>query len=173
MSKERLARLVLLKSVKLSNRILGLLFKKNSTHEVCPKCACPSESVYDHRLFASRMNLFATSCLFCSSTKGGSVAAIVKSHSLNPYQKSAKAGAQPSVYGRQYAERRKTFMIFPESKDIMFAPLIQFIEPHMIVLKFAAENSFTLFRQSSALMSIPFGNQKGRQRHTRPGRTQS
>ncbi len=55
MSKERLARLVLLpelelvKSVKLSNRILGLLCKKNSTHEVCPKCACPSESVYDHR----------------------------------------------------------------------------------------------------------------------------
>jgi transposase len=55
MSKERLARLVLLpelelvKSVKLGNRILGLLCKKNSTHEVCPKCSCPSESVYDHR----------------------------------------------------------------------------------------------------------------------------
>jgi transposase len=56
MSMERLARLVLLpelelvKSVKLSNRILGFFCKKNSTHEVCPKCARPSESIYDHRL---------------------------------------------------------------------------------------------------------------------------
>ncbi len=54
MSMERPARLVLLpelelvKSVKLSNRILGF-FKKTSTHEVCPKCAHLSESVYDHR----------------------------------------------------------------------------------------------------------------------------
>jgi hypothetical protein len=116
------------------------------------------------------MNLFATSWLFCSSTKGGSIAAIVKSHSPNPYQESVKAGAQPSVYGRQYAERQKTFMIFPEFKDIMIAPLIQFIEPHMIASHFVAESGLTLFRQSSALMSIPFGNQKGRQRHTRPGR---
>lgn len=56
MSMERLAQLVVLpelelvKSVKLSNRILGLFCKKKSTHEVCPKCAQPSHSVYDHRV---------------------------------------------------------------------------------------------------------------------------
>jgi hypothetical protein len=113
------------------------------------------------------MNPFATSWLFCSSTNGGSIAAIVKSHSPNPYQESAKADGRPSVFGRPYAGRRKTFMIFPEFKDIMIAPLIQFIEPHMIVLNFAVESGCTRFRQSSGLMSIRFESPKAGPPHTR------
>jgi hypothetical protein len=70
--------------------------------------------------------------------------------------------------GRQYAGRRKTFMIFPEFKHIMIAPLIQFIELHMIVLNFAVESGCTRFRQSSGLTSIHFENPKAGRPHTRP-----
>ncbi len=67
MSMERLARLVLLpelqlvKSVKLSNRILGLLYKKIRLTKSVPSVPAPRNQSTIIVLFASKMNPFVAS----------------------------------------------------------------------------------------------------------------